>query len=379
MTRLSLLLLTLNLYAGVAFAAPTTVAWRPAEDCRANIRAVLCRVNAQTEAQRKDPRITRECLGGEESFLPELLQVHDELPPKIQKMFCYLRCIYLEDNYAGTAYATAFQEIFQDGNGKEHVRTNGNVLALSIAKLLAGKVELRDWLNHKEQTMFGLKMTDPLSPLVPTLDADFAGVKAKPVLLYVILHEFAHLLDFSNNVNSMYCDASEPDCKSELSGLWPSISWLPNETIRPEDRYFGDFRPCYYDCDAGKLASLAQAKEIYRAFVNKKSFVSLYASVTAWEDFAESFVFYVGNKYFSPAGEENKFFYAAVTFPGDEVINLNSRTGEGRIRAKMQFMEMFDVLPWQYQADPSVSIPLEQYLRTRKLNPSSAHPVRTNG
>ncbi len=349
--------------------------WKPAKDCRANIQAVLCRVTPQSKEQAADPRVGRKCLGGEAAFVSDIEKVHDNLPAKLQKMFCHLRRIYIEEELEGTAYATQFPEVYRDSSGRDRVRLDGHILALSRRKVFEAKYSLTDWLNRKEQTAFGRRMEDDPSPLVPAFEMNFSGVTADPLLLYVIVHEFGHLLDFAFGHTTLRCGGNEPVCKPELAGLWPSLSWLPDEKIRPEDRYFGEFRPCYYGCEAEKTLPVENAAGVYRNFVEQKNFVSLYASVNAWEDFAESFLFYVGNTYFSPPTNSRKYFFAAIHLPGDDVINLNSRVDSGRILAKMKFMSMLDAMPWQYQPELAPTYSLEEYMRARGGPKAPAHSL----
>lgn len=366
----------------MAWANPRS--WSPAKDCRANIRAVTCRVAPTPLEKEKDPRIIRPCLGGEAPFVSELQKVHDDLPPKLRKMFCYLRKIYIEEDFYASAYASRFAETFRDENNVQRVRLNGNVLGLSRTKAFDRNYSLSEWLNRKEQTLFGLKMDDPLSPEIPQLDYQFIGVKARPLLIDLVVHEFGHLLDLAQNIVTQqspvdeYCmedDAvDKPECRPRLTGLWASIGWSPDGTIRPEDRYFGDYQPCYYDCAAEKLLHVSQAVSMYRAFLAKSSFVSTYASVDASEDFAETFLFYISGNYFSPANSDTKYFYSSIRFPGEsEGTNLNSIKAQGRVNAKLNFMTMFDAIKWKYEPESSASVELRDYIKQPRLNLRACH------
>jgi hypothetical protein len=358
--------------------------WSPATDCRANIRAVTCRVAPQSKNQENDPRILRPCLGDEASFITELQKVHDELPPKLRKMFCHLRKIYIEEEFYATAYASRFIETYRDEKSLERVRLKGNILGLSRQKVFESKHTLSEWLNRKEQTLFGMKMEDPLSPEIPQLDYQYIGVKANPLLIDVVIHEFGHLLDSAHRFvkyetpfddKCLDDDNNSPECKPRLTGLWASIGWSPDGTIRPEDRYFGDYAPCYYDCPAEKQLHVSQAVPLYRAFIAKSSFVSVYASVDAAEDFAETFLFYISGNYLSPANSDAKYFISSVRFPGQsEGTNLSSIKAHGRVSAKLNFMAMFDATKWKYESRSSWSATLDEYMKRRPhLNRRACH------
>jgi hypothetical protein len=355
-----------------SFAGATPRSWSPAKDCRANIRAVTCRVAPLSEGQENDPRTLRRCLGGETPFVIELQKVHDELPPKLRKMFCHLRKIYIEEEFYASAYASRFTEVFRDKNNVERVRLNGNVLGLSRQKVFQSDYSLSEWLNRKEQTLFGLKMDDPLSNEIPQLDYQYIGTKANPLLIDIVIHEFGHLLDWAQRVvkyqipNSEKCmedDTESAECKPRLTGLWASIGWSPDGTIRPEDRYFGDYVPCYYDCPAEQKLHVSQAVPMYQAFIAKGSFVSVYASVDAAEDFAETFLFYISG------------FFPSIRFPGEsDGTSLYSFNLQDRVNAKLNFMALFDAAKWKYEHGNPGSATLEEYMKRRPhLNRRACH------
>lgn len=354
------------LLGGTASAQQT--GWQPATDCRANIRSVTCRVNPLTEAEAKDPRNEPVCLGGEAEYSAELELVYDELPAKLQKMFCHLRKIYIEEEFYATAYANEFREVFKDEEGKEMVRFNGNILGLNRKKIFDSKYSLQEWIDRKAQVIFGRKTEDPLLPEMPSFRFDFVGLKSNRLLMYVVIHEFGHLLDFANEVVSLRFDsfadcaqtmnANSPECNLQYAGLWSSTSWLPDGSIRPEDRYYADFRPCFYNCSPDQALDPKHAVDFYRSFAAKRSFVSTYASVNPMEDFAETFTTYMARTYLTDLeSNQQKYLLATVNLPGEEPIFINWL--EGRLWAKDNFMSMFDNIPWKYQRESEYSYPLE--------------------
>lgn len=351
--------------------------WQPAQDCRANIRAVTCRVAGGDDARQRDPRIARPCLGGEEIYVLELTKVYDELPPKLRKAFCSLRKIYIEEEFSATGYSAIFPEVIRNPEGKDMVQFFGNVLGLSKHKIFTSKYSLSEWTNRKEQTIFGRKMEDPLLPAIPQFDISYVGVKANPLLIEVVVHEFGHMLEAAQNFITFEPSLEEkcedpandarPECLPKIGGLWSSISWLPDGNIRPEDRYFGTTAPCFYDCEEKHKLKPEMAVAFYRALIAANSFVSAYASSDPFEDFAESFSRYIAETYFFPENDGEKYFFTSVKFPDDQdPINLNSMKNRGRIHAKMNFMTMFDAMPWKYLKD-RFTINLEQY-----MNPPTA-------
>ncbi len=358
MIAIALLVLLLPL---TSYAAPTET-WSPATDCRANIRKATCRVASQPDAQRGDPRFNRACLGGEATYAAELLKVHDELPPKLQKMFCHLRKIYIEEDMPVAMRSGRYPQIFVDKKGQEMVGMNGNSLSLSRKMIFESQGTLTQWLSRRDQSVFAATAGAPISPGLPQMDIKFTGSKANPVVLYSVLHEFGKLFETSHRLNPFRCAEDAEGCKRIFKSLWNSVSWTTDGKILPEQSYAGGFIPCYEDCSADKLGRIEDAASVYKTFLEKNSFVSLLASSNSSEDFAETFFFYMAGKYLSSSEDPDQKYFSASLEINDDMVSMRKRVRLGALAMKMEYMAMFDNMTWAYEPSNSAITPLNEYI-----------------
>ncbi|MNT15896.1 hypothetical protein D3C72_1509750 [compost metagenome] len=141
-------------------------------------------------------------------------------------------------------------------------------------------------------------------PGSPNVKAKVPGINT--ALQYVVIHEIAHILDFTNSANNFVCKVDQ-DCHSEqeyneaygrkfepVANSWSILSW--NNWVDPNPRH--DFvlhkDLCFYGCN-GKGLNLLQMPEFYRQ-LNAVEFVTTYAAISPMEDFAESSAFHFFNQ-----------------------------------------------------------------------------------
>lgn len=335
--------------------------WKPATDCRANIAAVLCRVNPSTEEEMKQGGVTRACLGGEEVYVQSIERVYDEMDPKVQRVFCSIRRIFVEEQFVATAYASMWpEEVEMDG--KKSWIVNGLVVGLSKQKLFVENYDISEWMNRKEQTIFGRKMSDDLLPeLVPQFTVVNGGYNADFKLLEVFTHEIGHLMDFTNDLNQaefMQCIDRDgnwiPGCQPTVMGAFPSISWKSDGTHRAEDLTFDGKLPCYYGCPEEDLHDINQAVRLYRGYVDSRAWVTPYAMNNSMDDWAETFTYF---NLFNDVRRRGKAADVKITFPDGTSDSLFENVGKGHIHAKMDFARLFFASEWVYDM-PKLPTPM---------------------
>lgn len=233
------------------------------EDCKANVKNVVCLVN---NADGTDA-LGRECAEGTNKYIPIFEALHDRFPPKLQKMFCAVRKIYVEKTLKSTAYASA--------SGVIGIRQS----------LIDEKLDLAAWATWKEQLTFGGSLTSYATkgdlPVFATSSED----NANNFLYNVIAHEFGHLFDFANDLN-------ESDGFKMKAGSWGDISWQTFTKPKAEFDFPNRNKVCFYDCGNHPLKKEA-IPQIYKDLKEKSNFLNTYTSRNAYEDFADTFAFYV--------------------------------------------------------------------------------------
>ncbi|WP_413943814.1 hypothetical protein [Bdellovibrio sp. HCB-162] len=255
--------------------------------CRDRIRQIMCLVKST-----QNPVGTRQCLPGSESFADPVEKIYDILPEKVQKAFCGLDVIYVEEDMEALAYAGIVR---QDP-------TKGVVGSfMGIRKILLEQAyDATSVFGWKEQKAFGIKAPPFVHmPEGPRVEVALPG--SLSALQYVMIHEFGHIIDFSNKANDFVCPAGET-CKLETGDMaeyqklvpvpnsWSALSW--KNAVTPKDNYHFPLwdNLCFYGCN--KSLSVADVEQFYRELA-PTNFVTTYAAVSPFEDFAESFTFHV--------------------------------------------------------------------------------------
>ncbi|MDD4976370.1 MAG: hypothetical protein PHY93_18575 [Bacteriovorax sp.] len=251
--------------------------------CRDHIKEIMCLVDPMKEDE--DIK-NRPCLEGGQSYAIHFEQLYDNYPPALQKMFCSLKRIYIENQFFGTAYAS----LMYDTNG------NRDGALIGIRKsVLDESLSLATWASWKEQLSFG-GVTDSytVTPDLPHVTTS-SNSKANDFLYFVITHEFGHLFDFSNNLNEQInCpeptpENEDPECKM-AEGSWGAISWETDRKPKPINEFQNRSGLCFYVCE-GKTLNKADVPGLYESLL-KTDFVSTYSATQIWDDFAESLAYF---------------------------------------------------------------------------------------
>lgn len=274
-------------------------------DCRAQIAKAVCLVDPPG----KDPEV-RPCLSGGEAYIPTFEALYDRFPAHLQKMFCSLDRIFVEKQFEATAYAG----LNHDGNG------NITGAQMGMRKDFLDQMFSIDlWSSWKEQLNFGgdpnKYVLDPNLPMIYSSSQD--------MLYYVVAHEFGHMFDFTNKVNSW------DDCKFEndtlvgtcvaTPGSWSDLGWTSR---RDETKAGNDFSLrkslCFYWCN-GTFIDPSRAGELYQGLF-ATNFIGIYAASNPSDDWAETLAYYtlyheLGATYEITLGDGTRF---------DAMAHLNS-------------------------------------------------------
>lgn len=283
-----------SLFTGTAFAEPGHVTWVTPDffieqqstaeaeqlrtdsqdgNCKAVIRKVICLVGTNS----------RQCQPGSEAYAEVFETLYDNLPESLQKMFCSMRNLYVEKEFYGTAYAG----LVYDALG----RTKG--VKMGIRKsVLDQRLGLSHWASWKEQLSFGGNPADTytLTDGLPTIETH-TDVPVYDLLYVIVAHEFGHMFDFGNHINNAAIEHA--DHSAQLSP-WSKLSWKWGEQPLPEQDFRGRDGLCFYECHGNSLET-SQVLGLYDGLY-ASNFITSYAATNPWDDFAESFAFYVVDK-----------------------------------------------------------------------------------
>lgn len=220
--------------------------------CRNLIESTICLVDPVDESNPYSNQYSRPCLPGGQKYQKIFENHFDRSAPVIKRMYCSLEKIWIENELHTTAFAVPIRD---DLN---------NLVSGAIGvsrKFLDSRTGLAKWLSDKEASSFGGHEN--------LLNYKIHSRKKLNAIDYVLNHEFAHILDYANNIT-----------KDETSS-WPMIAITPFMLQK-------DF--CFYQC-GGNYIDPSHATDIFRSFMTS-SFISTYASLNIKEDWAESFALY---------------------------------------------------------------------------------------
>lgn len=311
--------------------------------CRERIEGLLCRVSPVKLGQENRPR---ECLPGGDlhAGARALEKIYDVFPPVLQKVFCSLSVIYLEDDFLGTAYAG-----LSDNSDKPSAVLG--VRSSLLLKPASEIISMSDWITWKEQLSFGgNKTVGPHREDLVRVDVNMNTGGASDFLYYVIAHEFGHVIDFANKVNDFDCgglsEAGEP-CYPAINS-WSEFSWasmlkdyeptptdpwgLLGYTLVPRAQFEHRESLCFYACPEG-AGEPRYMKALYDG-LQKSNLITTYASTNPWDDFAESVAFYAGTRY-------TQMSYV-VSLPSGESYDLSEKYKNSEsMLSKRQWIESF--------------------------------------
>lgn len=317
-------------------------------DCKEHIKKAVC-VTGPNDKQEGSIFKERKCLGNEEFYISELIKVHDDLPSPVQKIFCQIKKIYIETDMKPTAYTDIYYKDIGyhpfNANSKK-LRPEGFMLGLNQKRIFEQGLSASQWMTFGNYLTFGLGRTTTINPNLPEFDYYFGGFKSNNLLFIAVVHEMGHMIDYANKITKPsydHCEAWEWKqglCKANYSKLWASISWNTDGTPNEESNFTSHDKLCFGPCE--NYLEIENSKEMYQSFLEKNSFMSLYAAMNPMEDFAESFLYYMLKRYADEKdGMKDKFVSLSMIEPGRyHRNNLLMRMEAGPLSKKMEYVDM---------------------------------------
>jgi hypothetical protein len=274
--------------------------------CEAELKAALC-VTSAPKAEIAYAWEKVSCQPDSERFLPAALELYREIPAPVRPLYCSLKRIFLSDALESVAFATVTMKDGVINGAYVAIRKESFSEALTASELLTWKERL---------TFGGSKTYLADSPDLVRLSYGFRLENPRmDALLYVILHELGHVVDFRHKI-------------SEPGGRWHSLSWASSLMPLPEAHFLGQENICYYRCQ--KIIPATDAFALY-ASLKRSAFITSYSGLSPREDFAEFWAWYLLREY--------KSADYRIQIPGHGELDMNSVfTQNARVRAKMEFM-----------------------------------------
>lgn len=224
----------------------------------------ICWVDSSDLAKAKaDPNYKRVCHdGGRQRFAERIIGICGQLPPLFQDLMSNVDTIHIERDLDTVAYATA---------------TLSRGIVGIQQEVLENEVSFESLLSWKEQLIFrkGTRrfQFNPTLPRYQIVGSDLPNAG----LLYVLIHEFAHVLDYRNGVNASWSAAE-----------WEGARYRSTDGTKSMKTYLGSIS--FYGSTSAIYPVFAEP--LYRSLL-ESTFISTYASTDPHEDFAESVAHYV--------------------------------------------------------------------------------------
>lgn len=179
--------------------------------------------------------------------------------------------------------STGFSDIIRDERG--HAAAGFVILDVKAIDRKAN-----DWATWKENSPFAQDGNIVIKALIEADDHN----KRIATIQYILLHEFGHILAIGEDFHPPW-DAPQKTADALQQYPFAAVSWKINaqtfqyEPLIAQDGF--DCAPVHYYSEQPKLPT-SKAESCYRA-LEQTAFVSLYASTNPFDDFAETFAFYV--------------------------------------------------------------------------------------
>lgn len=309
-------------------------------DCRAQIAKIVCLVDKATYTSDDDRSfMDRPCLPGTENYIAFFEGHYDRSDAVIQKMYCHMARIFVEKSLEATAYASLAPDV------------NGKVIGGAVGirqELLDHPMEHQRWLSWKEETSFG-GSPSPQSPSLDLIHYQSSLNTFETMLDFTLDHEFGHLFDFANHLNSLDDCKWQQDGKgggqmvgacTATAGSWTSLSWATIKAPLAADDYPMRSQLCFYFCN-GHFIAPADAVVLFSQLMNT-NFVSTYASWNMYEDWAENFAYYLMTR-------ERGLGLTMET--GGTTFDLTGHFNSSLLDSKRAYVENFLNKPYYYPGE----------------------------
>ncbi len=284
--------------------------------CELSLRQALCETTSATSQITRNP-LSVKCSADSDKYLPALMEIYDETPEKMRLSLCTIEKVFISDNITSTAFASSITNPF------------GQIVGALVGfkkQSFVQQPSSHDLVSWKEQLAYG-GSTEFLAndPKLVQIDYDLKlTTLKKDGLFYVLMHELGHLIDFNNQVNSRFSPTA-----------WSKLSWRTSDRALETAGFKHQDEFCFYECDRYLAAS--QAQEIY-ASLQESAFITTYAGMSNYEDFAEFWVWHL------ILGTKSPQF--TITIPGVATLDMMPVfTQNAKIKAKLDFVESLWVSP----------------------------------
>lgn len=203
---------------------------------------------------------------------------------------------------------------------------NGEMYAIMIINPDVMKKTISQWLTYREESCF----ISDTKELRISVDAG----TAYSALMYFLLHESAHIVDYVEH----HTPYVEPPLKAIAKfsvAERPFARGIWKEYAKPENASDIPLRKdiTFYGLSNGPKIPLSKAKEFYQAFA-QSPFVTLYASQSWAEDFADSaFVYHLTQKLHQP-------YRIVLKKNGKEILNYSPQNNE-IIHRRFRYFDSF--------------------------------------
>lgn len=180
--------------------------------------------------------------------------------------------IYFVDNFIGSGVIDC---VFDE---------RANVYAIFTFNSDTVKRNISEWLTFRENTCF-IK-NSPDFKIEINCGNEFKG------LMYILLHESSHLVDYVRNYTP-YADESITKFRKTAAEERPFVEeiWEGFDRPLPDHDSWWMSKVSFYGLNGGPTINISDALTIYSEFSNTP-FVSLYGTMNWGDDFAEYITFY---------------------------------------------------------------------------------------
>lgn len=210
-----------------------------------------------------------------ETELAEVKINLDLLPPGyLQTLQQRLIGIYFINNWIGS------------GMSDYVLDSNSEVFTFIIINPETMRHNISDWMTYREGTCFLMGgQEDGGIEITVDCGEEYSG------LMYPLLHEASHIMDFVHNFTPYVYDDMEESGLSVPETAFVQSIWTGYDSPAPEAEFSLREDVTFYGKENGPLIHVSEAPALYRD-LEKTPFVSLYGSQNWAEDFAEYCTWY---------------------------------------------------------------------------------------